>query len=876
MLRGSVNPYDELVAKTTDENLTTENWELILNLCDKVTDEGQTGARNVIAAVLKRLTHRNPNVQLYTLGLAESLSKNCGIEVNREIASRSFTTGLERLVTDRTAHDKVKKRALALIQQWTSEFHDDPTLGIMEELYQNLKAKNYRFDSVTEPPPPEVDDSVRRQEEEELQRVLELSMHDKGGRDRWYSEGYVASPSSTGAGSSSKPQAAPSSSSSAATTTTKPAASSTAPTSKPQQSAAAPSYGSSSATSHSAPGYSPAKTQQPQQQPAAHREPERKHTAPTTTAAPAATVQPPAASTSPKPPAGEVVTRVRALHNFEPTELGELAFEKGDIIKVVDRQYKDWWRGQLKGKTGIFPVNYVEPLPEPSPADLAKEAQIEIDVFSQAPNIDRLLSLLRGLDPLKDNLADNDELQQWFDRLPETQELYRQSVSLRPKIVKLIDKYTQKRLELQAMSDNFKIARQMFEAMMEESLAKHNPGAVYDYNRPAPGRPATTYDYGQQAYGWNPSLFGGQAPPQQPPYGPQQPYGQPGQAPAPYGPTPAPADYVQPYGPAPPVDPHSAYAQQQGYQYGTQQQAPPAVYQPQGQVPPDQQQQQPQQPQQQPPAGYPAQQQPQQAPYPQQQQYPGYGQPPAAQQQQPPAQQTPVTAGPEQPQQQQPQYSQPQPGQQQPQYGQPQPGHQPQQQPPQQQQPQGQQQAPAQGYPGYQQPGQTPHDPHRQASTYDGAAPQQQQQQQPQLGVGAAPGPVHQASMDSVPQAQPQQQPATAQPQPQPQPQQQQPQQQPAQTQPQPAAEQQPQPQQQGSQPQQGPPYVWSPTGEYPDPNATAWAKYYAMGGPDPAGRVYFTPESLPPEGQAPPQHQQHAQEAGAGPAVQVTNATPV
>lgn len=54
-----------------------------------------------------------------------------------------------------------------------------------------------------------------------------------------------------------------------------------------------------------------------------------------------------------------IVTRVRALHTFEPTEPGELAFEKGDIIKVVDRGYKDWWRGQLKGRTGIFPVNYV-------------------------------------------------------------------------------------------------------------------------------------------------------------------------------------------------------------------------------------------------------------------------------------------------------------------------------------------------------------------------------------------------------------------------------------------------------------------------------------------------------------------------------------
>ena len=51
-------------------------------------------------------------------------------------------------------------------------------------------------------------------------------------------------------------------------------------------------------------------------------------------------------------------TRVRALRSFEPTESDELAFEKGDIIKVVNREYKDWW-GQLGGRTGIFPVNYV-------------------------------------------------------------------------------------------------------------------------------------------------------------------------------------------------------------------------------------------------------------------------------------------------------------------------------------------------------------------------------------------------------------------------------------------------------------------------------------------------------------------------------------
>jgi signal transducing adaptor molecule len=56
-------------------------------------------------------------------------------------------------------------------------------------------------------------------------------------------------------------------------------------------------------------------------------------------------------------------------------------------------------------------------------------------VFSQAANVDQLLTMLRTLDPAKDNLADNEEIQ----------ELYRSCMTLRPKIVKLIDKYSQKR-----------------------------------------------------------------------------------------------------------------------------------------------------------------------------------------------------------------------------------------------------------------------------------------------------------------------------------------------------------------------------------------------------------------------------------------------
>ncbi|EPT01024.1 hypothetical protein FOMPIDRAFT_1162436 [Fomitopsis schrenkii] len=457
---GQANSYDEIVVKTTDENLTSENWELILNLCDKVQDEGEQGARNVVAAVLKRLAHRNPNVQLYTLTLAESLAKNSGLEVHKEIASRAFTQGLEKLVTDRTTHDKVRKRALSLIAEWTQEFAKDPTLGIMEECFESLKSKGYRFDTPDEPPPPDVDDEVRRREEEELQRVLEMSMHDKGGRPQW-AEYSLASGGASGSGSST---------SLPGTNTAR------------QPSYSQPSHGGY--VPSASPAVSAVNTSPPS----------------TTTVSASTTPSIPSASAQESIP---VVTRVRALHTFEPTEAGELAFEKGDIIKVVDRGYKDWWRGQLKGRTGIFPVNYVEPLPEPTAAELAREAEQEAAVFAQAANVDRLLTLLRGMDPAKDNLADNEEIQ----------ELYRNCMTLRPRIVKLIDKYSQKRADLVSMNETFVKARTIFDRMMEESLARNT--SMYDPRPPYAQQPSyiarpdsrAPQEYAPQPYGYPPGGY---------------------------------------------------------------------------------------------------------------------------------------------------------------------------------------------------------------------------------------------------------------------------------------------------------------------------------------------------------------------------------
>jgi len=53
---------------------------------------------------------------------------------------------------------------------------------------------------------------------------------------------------------------------------------------------------------------------------------------------------------------GKDTTWVRALYTFVPSEDEDLGFTKGDVITVISRDYKDWWRGRLDGVPGIFPV----------------------------------------------------------------------------------------------------------------------------------------------------------------------------------------------------------------------------------------------------------------------------------------------------------------------------------------------------------------------------------------------------------------------------------------------------------------------------------------------------------------------------------------
>jgi hypothetical protein len=92
--------------------------------------------------MIRRLAHRNANVQLYTLELANALSQNCGIKMHKELASRSFTEALLRLANDRNTHQQVKAKILERMSEWSEMFSRDPDLGIMQGAYNKLKSQS--------------------------------------------------------------------------------------------------------------------------------------------------------------------------------------------------------------------------------------------------------------------------------------------------------------------------------------------------------------------------------------------------------------------------------------------------------------------------------------------------------------------------------------------------------------------------------------------------------------------------------------------------------------------------------------------------------------------------------------------------------------
>ncbi|KAJ1984626.1 ESCRT-0 subunit protein hse1 [Dimargaris verticillata] len=382
----TTNPFESLVNKATSEELLTENWDLNLRICEKI-GQSETNARDCMAAINKRLLHRNANVVLYTLSLTEALVKNCGKTMQREVSSRAFTSTLVRVLNDKTVHEVVKKRVLELVQQWSFDFRTDPDLGLMEETYHRLQKENFVFPSPQKPEKVPTQGEIDRQkEEDELQLALALSLSESEQQKQQRQHGQLSSTS--------------------------------------------------------APSSSSAQTHQP------------------------------SATNASKPHAS-----VKALFDFSATESGELGFFKGDIIEVLDQKYKDWWKGKLRDQVGIFPANYVQIIREPTQSELAREYEMEAQVLKSASQVDSLLRMLDAAgEPNREHISENEELQL----------LYHNVLSIRPSLVQLIEKYTQKKDDMISLNEKLSRTLQSYDTIVQNSAAASQPSYPPSAQHPYP------------------------------------------------------------------------------------------------------------------------------------------------------------------------------------------------------------------------------------------------------------------------------------------------------------------------------------------------------------------------------------------------------
>ena len=51
---------------------------------------------------------------------------------------------------------------------------------------------------------------------------------------------------------------------------------------------------------------------------------------------------------------------VTALYEYDAQEANELSFKEGDVIKIVKKNEDGWWLGELRGKQGLLPSSYVQ------------------------------------------------------------------------------------------------------------------------------------------------------------------------------------------------------------------------------------------------------------------------------------------------------------------------------------------------------------------------------------------------------------------------------------------------------------------------------------------------------------------------------------